>query len=369
MEIVPIENKKLLNEFIKFPWQIYQNDPCWVPPLINEIEFLFSEKNPFWKHAEKKLFLVKENGRLLGRIAAIIDFNHINFHQEKCGFFGFFEAVNDYSVAEKLLNVVCKYLKEKNMKLMRGPMNPSTNDECGFLLEGFDSPAKIMMTYNPQYYPEFMERYGLKKAKDFYAYLAPVTGEQIERLSRVGELVKKREPLLVIRQVNLKKFAEELGRIKQIYNSAWSENWGFVPMTDEEIELMAKRLKPLIIPEILQIAEFDSKPAGFLMAIPDYNQVLKKVNGQLNLIGIIKFLFYKNKIDSLRSITLGVCPEYRKRGIDALLYLESLKGAMKKGYKYCEYSWISEENILTQRAAEMMGGKLYKKYRIYEMKI
>jgi hypothetical protein len=369
MEIVSVEDKKLLNEFIKLPWQIYGNDPNWVPPLIKEIEFLFSEKNPFWQHSEKKLFLIWEGNRPLGRIAGIIDHNHINIHQENCGFFGFFESINDYAVAEKLLNVVREYLKEKKMEVMRGPMNPSTNDECGFLIEGFDSAPTVMMTYNPEYYLEFMERYGLRKAKDFYAYLAPVTGEQITRLSRVSELVKKREPNLVVRPINLKKFAEELGKIKQIYNSAWSKNWGFVPMTDGEIESMAERLKPLVVPEILQIAEFDGKPAGFLMAVPDYNQVMKRINGKLNLSGIVKFLWYKNKIDALRLITLGVCPEYRKKGIDGLLYLESLKGAMKKGYKFCEFSWVLEENILTQRAAEFMGGKLYKKYRIYEIKI
>jgi len=369
MDILPVESKRELEEFIKLPWQIYQNDPHWVPPLISEIKFLLSEENPFWKHSEKKLFLAKENGRLLGRIAGIVDHPHINFHQEKCGFFGFFETVNDYLVAEKLLNTVREYLKEKKMKLMRGPMNPSINEECSFLIEGFDSAPTIMMTYNPRYYLEFMERYGLKKAKDFYAYLAPITGEQIEHLSQVAEMVRKREPDLVVRPINLKKLAEELSKIKQIYNSAWSENWGFLPMTDEEVESMAKRLRPLVVPEILQIAEFNGKPAGFLMAVPDYNQVLKKINGRLNLSGIIIFFWYKNKIDTLRLITLGVCPEYRKRGIDALLYLESLKGAMKNGYKLCEYSWILEENILTQRAAEMMGGKLYKKYRIYETQI
>lgn len=374
MEIVIVETKKDLKKFIQFPWQIYKNDPYWVPPLISEIEFIFSEENPFWEHAERRLFLIREGNHpgdrhLLGRIAAIIDRNHINLHQENCGFFGFFESVNDYSVAQGLLNAVRDYLKEKNMVLMRGPMNPSTNDECGFLLEGFDSAPVIMMTYNPRYYLELMEKYGMKKARDVYAYLAPVVGEQIERLSRVGELVKKREPNLVVRPINLKKFAEELAKIKKIYNSAWNKNWGFVPMTDGEIESVAKRLKPLVLPDILQIAEFDGKPAGFSMAVPDYNQVLKKVNGRLNLTGLIKFLWYKNKVETIRLITLGICPEYRKRGIDALLYLESLKGAMKKGFKYCECSWILEENILIQRAAEMMGGKLYKKYRIYETKI
>lgn len=369
MEIIPVENRKQLKEFIEFPWWVYRGDPHWVPPLLGEVKFLFSDENPFWKHAEKKLFLAREKGDVLGRIAAIIDDNHINYHQEKCGFFGFFEAVNDYSVAQKLLDVVKNYLKQENMQILRGPMNPSTNDECGFLLEGFDSPPAIMMTYNPEYYLCFMEKYGLKKAKDLYAYLAPVTGEQLGRLSRAGEMVRKREPDLVVRPINLKKFAEELKKIKEIYNSAWNKNWGFVPMTDEEIESMAKRLRPLVIPEILQIGELDGKPAGFLMAVPDYNQVLKKINGRLNLPGIVKFIWYKNKIDTLRSMTLGICPEYRKRGIDALLYLESLRGAMKKGFKYCEYSWVLEENILTQRAAEMMGGKLYKKYRIFEIKI
>ncbi len=369
MEVISVKDKKSLAEFIRLPWEIYRNDPNWVPPLIKEIEFLFSNKNPFWQHSENKLFLLKKDGKYLGRIAGIIDCNHINIHQENCGFFGFFESVNDYQIAEELLNAVKEYLREKKMVFMRGPVNPSTNDECGFLIEGFDSPPQIMMTYNPKYYLELIERYGMKKAKDLYAYLGPVTGEPIARLSRLSESVKRREKDLVVRPINLKIFAEELGKIKQIYNSAWSKNWGFVPMTDGEIESMAERLKPLVVPEILQIAEFDGKPAGFIMAIPDYNQVMKRINGKLNLSGIIKFLWYKNKIDAIRLVTLGVCPEYRKKGIDGLLYLEALKGAMKKGYKYCESSWILEENILTQRAAEFMGGKLYKKYRIYDIKI
>lgn len=369
MEIIPVEEKKLLNEFIKFPWQIYHSDPHWIPPLITEQKFIFSNKNPFWEHAERTLLLVKEEKKVLGRIAAIIDFNHINFRQEKCGFFGFFECVEDYSVAERLLNAARDWLKEKGMEIMRGPMNPSMNEECGFLIEGFDSSPTLMMTYNPPYYLEFMERYGLQKARDLFAYLAPVTGEQLERLNRLAERVKKREPNLTVRPANPRRFRQELEIIKQIYNSAWNRNWGFVPMSDKEIETMGKRLKPLVVPEIIQIALFNGKPAGFLMAFPNYNQVFKKINGRLNLVGIIKFLWFKRKINTVRLITLGICPEYQKRGVDVLLYLESLKGTQKKGYKFAEYSWVLEDNLLTQRAAEMMGGKLYKKYRIYEMPI
>jgi len=368
-EVFPVKNKKELNEFIKFPFQVYRNDPHWIPPLLSEQKFIFSNKNPFWEHAERTLFLVKEEKKVLGRIAATIDSSHINFHQEKCGFFGFFECVEDYPVAERLLNAARDWLKEKGMEIMRGPMNPSMNEECGFLIEGFDSSPTLMMTYNPPYYLEFMERYGLQKAKDLFAYLAPVTGEQLERLNRLAEMVKKREPNLSVHAGDLKNFRQELENIKRVYNSAWSENWGFVPLTDKEIEVMAEKLKPLIVPEIIQIALLDGKPAGFLMAFPDYNQVLKKINGKLNLIGVIKFLWFKRKINTVRLMTMGICPEYRKRGVDVLLYLESLKGTQKKGYKFAEYSWVLEDNLLTQRAAEMMGGKLYKKYRIYEMSI
>jgi len=359
------------NEFIRFPWKVYQGNPHWVPPLKSEVKFLLSEKkNPFFHHAEAACFLARRNGETVGRIAAIIDRNHIKIHNEQAGFFGFFECLPDCAVAGELLGTAARWLKERDIEIMRGPMNPSTNDECGFLLEGFDSPPMIMMTYTPAYYLDYMERCGLTKAKDLYAYISVIRDVAAGgRLEKLASAVKARVPGLTVRPANMKQFQRELEAVRYIYNSAWSHNWGFVPMTDEETESMAKRLKPLIVPELLIMAEVKGKPAAFFMAVPDYNQVLGKINGRLGPLGIAKSLWYSRKISDIRILTMGVKKEYRKKGIEGLLYLESFKAAVKKGYERAEMSWILEDNVLMQRGCELMGGKLYKKYRIYEKKI
>ncbi len=228
----------------------------------------------------------------------------------------------------------------------------------------------IMMTYTPAYYLEYMEQCGLVKAKDLYAYISVIadvsTGKRLERLATA---IKERIPGLVVRPADMKNFRRELEAVKDIYNSAWSHNWGFVPMTDEEIESMAKRLKPLIVPELLIMVEVDGRPAAFYMAVPDYNQVFSRMNGRLGPLEMIKFLWYSRTISDIRVLTMGVKEEYRKKGLEGLLYLESFKAAMSKGYKRAEMSWVLEDNTLMQKGCEFMGGKLYKKYRIYEKRI
>lgn len=367
-EVKGADNK---NEFIRFPWKVYHGDPHWVPPLKSEVKYLLSEKeNPLFQHAEAACFLARKNGKTVGRIAAIIDRNHIKFHNEQAGFFGFFECLPDCAVARELLGTAARWLKKRDIEIMRGPMNPSTNDECGFLLEGFDSPPMIMMTYTPAYYLDFMERCGLTKAKDLYAYIAVIRDVAAGgRLEKLAKAVKARIPGLTVRPANMKKFQGEVEMIKEIYNSAWSHNWGFVPMTDAETESMAKKLKPLIVPELLIMAEVNGKPAAFFVAIPDYNQVLGKINGRLGPLGLAKYLWYSQKISDIRVLAMGVTEEYRKKGIEGLLYLESFKAAVKKGYERAEMSWILEDNVLVQRGCALMGGKLYKKYRIYEKQI
>jgi len=359
------------NEFIRFPWEVYQGTPYWVPPLKSEVKFLLSKrKNPFFQHAEAACFLASRNAETVGRIAAIINRNHIKFHNEQAGFFGFFECLPDCAVASELLGAAAKWLKEHDMEIMRGPMNPSTNDECGFLLEGFDSPPMIMMPYTPAYYLDYMERCGLTKAKDLYAYILAIRDVAAgERLEKLAKAVRARIPGLTVRPADMEHFQREVEAIKVIYNSAWSHNWGFVPMTDAETVSMAKKLKPLIVPELMVMAEVDGKPAAFFVAIPDYNQVLGKINGRLGPVGFVKFLWYSRKISDARVMAMGVTEEYRKKGIEGLLYLESFKAAVKKGYERAEMSWILEDNVLVQRGCELMGGKLYKKYRIYEKRI
>ncbi len=370
MQIRQVSNKKDFDEFIRFPWKVYQGNRNWVPPLISEMKFILGGENPFFHHAEAAYFLALRNGEIAGRIAAIIDRNHINEHNEQAGFFGFFECLPDVAVAKNLLDTAAEWLKERDIEVMRGPMNPSTNDECGFLLEGFDSPPMIMMTYTPPYYLDYMERSGLAKSKDLYAYISVIKEVSAgNRLERLASAIKARVPGLVVRPANMRNFQKELEAVKDIYNSAWSRNWGFVPMTDEEIESMAKRLKPLIVPELLIMAEINGNPAGFFMAVPDYNQVLSRINGKLGPVEIVKFLWYSRKISDIRVLTMGVREGYRKKGIEGLLYLESFKAAMRKGYERAEMSWVLEDNELMKKGCEVMGGKVYKKYRIYEKKI
>jgi GNAT superfamily N-acetyltransferase len=370
--IEPIKTRGDLMEFIKFPWQVYKDDPHWIPPLITERkEFLDREKNPFFKHAEVEFFLAKKNGKTVGRIAGIVNYNHIEFHQEKVGFFGFFECIKEYDVAKVLLDTVRDWLQTKGMAIMRGPANFSSNEEWGFLLEGFGTPPAIMMSYNPPYYLEFMERYGLVKAKDIYAYFIDESLPTPERVVRIAENIKRKVGIR-IRNVDLKDFGNEVQRIKEIYNSAWSKNWGFIPMTEEEFDRVAKDLKQIVDPHMVFIAEVASKPAGFSLALPDFNQVLARLNGRLFPFGIFKLLWHtkiRNKIDGVRIITMGVIPEYQRRGIDTVFYAQTYKVGVKRGYKWAEMSWVLEDNVLMIRTLELLGAKLYKKYRIYETRI
>jgi len=361
-----------LKRFIKFPWSIYRKDPNWVPPLLLERkEFLNRGKNPFFKHADVVLFLAEKNGQVVGRIAGIVNHNHIKEHNEKVGFFGLFECVNDQEVAKALLDSVRAWLKSKGMEIMRGPANFSSNEEWGFLLEGFDSPPVIMMTYNPPYYLEQVESYGMTKAKDLYAYFIDETLPTPPRVVRMAENIRKKEGI-TIRDLNLKQFSREVLEIKHIYNSAWSKNWGFIPMTDEEFDHLAKDLKQIVDPHMVFIAEVNGKPAGFSLALPDFNQVLARMNGRLFPFGIFKLLWHtkvKNKINGVRIITMGVLPEYQKRGIDTVFYVETYNVGVKRGYRWAEMSWILEDNVLMNRMLELLGAKLYKKYRIYEIEI
>ena len=372
VSIQPWEIKSNLTEFIKFPWQVYKDDPNWVPPLVVERkEFFDKKKNPFFKHADVIFYLAKRNGKTVGRIAGIVNYKHIETHQEKTGFFGCFECVQDYAVAKLLLDTVREWLKSKGMEIMRGPANFSSNEEWGFLTEGFDSPPVIMMTYNPPYYLEFMESYGMVKAKDLYAYYIDKNRLPPERVNKMAELIKKRENV-TIRTINMKDFVGEVARIKQIYNAAWSKNWGFVPMTDEEFNHMAKSLKQVIDPHLVFIAEVNGRPAGFSLALPDVNQALIKLNGRLFPVGILKLLWHtkiKNKIDGVRIITMGVVHEFQKRGIDTVFYVATFDVGIKRGYTWAEMSWVLEDNVMMNRVLDLLGATLYKKYRLYEIPI
>jgi hypothetical protein len=367
LNIEEVKNQKDLMTFTRFPWEIYQGNRQWTPPLVKDLLLKFSPEHPFRSHSEMILLLARHEEKIVGRIAGIIDHHYIEFHKEKVGFFGFFESIPEARVANTLLQKITDWLKDHGMEWMAGPMNPSTNDECGLLIEGFDSPPCLMMPFNPRYYPSLLEGFGLMKKMDLYAYLLEESSFLWDRLDRITQRLRKREPQLHIRPIQLGHLDEELKIIKDIYNQAWSRNWGFVPLTDEEINLLAKELKPLVVSDLVLFAYWGEDPIGFSVSLPDYNVVLKHLNGKLGLLGLLKFFYYSKKIDKIRVMLLGIKPDFQKKGVEGLLYVETFRNGIKKGYHRAECSWILEENVLMQHGIEAMGGKRYKTYRIYEI--
>ena len=332
ISVLPVRTKSDEKRFIRFLWDIYANDPLWVPPLMMDREKLIDKKkNPFYAHSDMELFLAERNGKVVGRIGAIVNHNHNKEHNENIGFFGFYESINDQSVANALFDAAKKYLQSKGVTAMRGPANPSVNDEYGLLVEGFDRSPVVLMTYNPPYYGTLFEKYGFKKLKDLYAYLLDQETVYSERFVRFNELVKQREGL-TFRSVDMKHFKEEVDRIKVIYNKAWSKNWGAVPMTDAEFDALAADLKPVVVPDLIIMAEAKGKPIGFALSLPDINVPLKfNKNGGL-LTGLYHLYTKKKLIDLVRIIVLGVIPEQQRTGAAGVLFYETAVRAKKLGY-------------------------------------
>jgi GNAT superfamily N-acetyltransferase len=370
IKIKTVKSKGDLMAFIKLPWKIYKNDPYWVPHLImDRKKILNKEENPFFKHADAEYFLAEKNGNLVGRIAAIKNDLHNQIHKDKVGFFGFFECFDDQDAANALFDKAKEWLQSRGLEIMRGPANPSFNDEVGMLMEGFDDTPRFLMTFNPQYYLKLCDNYGFTKAKDLYAYkMESKKMRATEKIQRVSDLARKRYKLN-IRPLNMKDFNNELEKVKYVYNTAWEPNWGFVPMTDEEINAMAKDLKMLVEPSIVIFGEIESKIVGFALVMLDYNQILKNMNGKLFPFGIIKLFTQRKKITWARIIILGLIPEFQKKGLDAVFYWEILERAGKLGIHLGEASWILEDNDMMNRGAEAMNAFIYKKYRIYDIKI
>lgn len=370
VEIKKVSSSSELMTFIKLPWKIYKNDPYWVPPLIiDRKKVLSKEKNPFFKHAEADYFLAYKSGEPVGRIAAIKNDLHNKYHNDNTGFFGFFECIDDQEVANKLLDTTRQWIKSKGLTTMRGPANPSSNDEYGMLIEGFDDSPRLLMTYNPRYYLTLMDNYGLKKAKDLYAYkLENKKVTSSEKLKRVAEIAAKRSGIKIT-SLDMKNFKSELDKVKFVYNKAWAPNWGFVPMTDEEIDAMAADLKPLVEPSLVLFGHINNELVGFALVMLDYNQIFKKMNGRLFPFGFIKLLTGKKSITWARVITLGIIPEHQKKGLDAVFYWEIVNRAADIGITLGEASWILEDNEMMNRGAAVMNGEIYKKYRIYDIPV
>lgn len=375
IRIEPVVDRAGLAAFIDLPWSIYRDDPDWVPPLKMDMRKAFDpSKHPFHAHSEAQPFLARRGDEAVGRICAIRNRNHEAFHGEPVGFFGFFECVDDERVSEALFDTVRAWLAERGLEVMRGPTSFSTNEVSGLFVDGEPGPPVVMMPYNPPYYPRLLEAYGFEKARDLYAWMVDsedpdYPGQEPEYLVRAEKIVRKRFGVS-LRPMDMSRFGSELESIRELYNAAWEENWGFVPMTDAEFDFMADELKPLVDPNLALFVENEAgEPIGFALALPDFNVVLRRLNGRLFPFGIVKALFLRRKIHTMRVIILGVLEEYRGKGIDALLYLALFRNGTARGITRAELSWILEDNPKMNQAIERMGGRMYRRYRLYDVAI
>lgn len=373
IKIQPVTTAQELRQFIKLPFELYKNDPLWVAPLISEQKrFLNPKFNPYFEHSEAQYFLAFKNNKLAGRISAQTNEMHNRTHDDRVGFFGFFESINDQLVANALLDQARKWLISKDKDTMRGPANFSVNDECGLLVDAFDSSPVLLMTYNPEYYIRLLETYGLTKAMDLLAYHVPVKTPP-ERLARLARKIESRGNFTVraLSSRNKKKLRSDIETIYRIYEEAWEKNWGYVPCTPKEFDQLVDRLLPIVRPEFIFIAEIDGKAVGLSVTLPDYNFVLKKMQGRMFPFGWLKFLQNVNKIPTLRVTIMGVLDEYKNRGIDVVFYCKSFETAAnhKNNYKDAEFSWVLESNTMMNKIAKTLTAKVYKTYRLYDKKL
>lgn len=352
--------------FVRLPWTLYRGDPDWVPPLLTDFRKLFdAAKHPFHAHSEVQPFVARRRGEVVGRIAAIWNRNHQKFHDEPVGFFGFFECRDDSAVAGALFAAAEAWLAARGLRVMRGPANFSSNEEWGLLVDGWNGPPRVMMTYNPRYYVPLFESCGFRKAKDLVAYTFTGTGVP-ERLRRGTDIVAKRNPDVRIRSLDMKRFDAELTIIRSLYNRCWERNWGFVPMTEAEIDHMARELKPVVDPSLVFVAEKAGQPVGFSLSLPDLYLALKHADGRLFPFGLIKLLWHARKIKRVRVLTLGIVPEHRHSGLDALMYRHLMETCYQKGIMGGEFSWMLEDNLAIKRPMENLGASIYRTYRLYD---
>ncbi len=371
MRIEAVRSPADLRRFIDLPYRLYANDPLWAPPLRRDVDILLSpRKNPFFEHAEAEYFLARREGRVVGRVAAIANRLHNEFHGDRVGFFGFFETEPDHAIAGALVEAAAGWLRSRGFDTMRGPASFSTNDECGLLVDGFETPPVLMMPHNPRGYVALLEQAGFRQAKDLLVYQGgSMEGAwpTPERLTRGVELIRKRMGL-TLRKLNLKDFAGEVERIKRLYNRSWERNWGFVPLTDHEIDHLATQFKPVVAPELAPFLEKDGEPIGFALALPDLNVSFRRNRQGRFLPGLVRLLFdlKTGRIHRMRILLLGILPEYRGRGLDALLYHWLWETGNRRGIHWAEAGWILEDNPVMNTALLKIGFTVYKTYRLYD---
>jgi GNAT superfamily N-acetyltransferase len=377
LRIIPVASEAERMAALEFPWTVYRDDPYWVPPLLSERkEFTDPSKNPFYEHGRVQFFLARRGANVVGTIAAFTNDLYNQFHEANVGWFGFFEVLPDPEAAGALLDAAADWARRAGHVSLLGPAQFSTNDEVGMLVDGFDDRPRVLMTYNPRYYVSMVEAAGFRKAMDLLAYTTNLDeikarGGIPPKLVRVVGKVEARGQFH-LRKLRLSEFDRELEHVKAIYNKSWERNWGFVPMTEAEIARMARQLKPLLDPDLVWAAEVNGEVVGFALNLPDLNDPLHKAYPRprkpewLTLLQLLWHWKVRRSVTWVRAIALGVMPEYRGTGVDAMLYLRTAENALRKGYRAVEMSWLLESNEMVLRSAEMLGGHRYKTYRVYE---
>ena len=357
------------NRFIRLPWEIYHDFPLWVPPLISERrKFLDPAENPFFKNSRVDFFLaVSNNQTAVGRIALIENQPYNRNLSERVGFFGMFEVIDDNKASDLLFDEAEKWCRDKKFNKLVGPVSFSTNHECGLLVDGFDTSPVIGIPYNPHYYLDLFDNWGLKKYKDLVSLRLDLL-KIPEYLESAILRIKKRERFIV-RPFRLNKLGKEIDAMWNIYNEAWVDNWGFVPMSKEEFGFSADQIRSFLHPEYCFIAEVKGEPVGFSLTLPDINPILKKMNGRVFPFGWASYFWNRSKIKLFRVVALGVMTTYRRLGIDAALYYETYKQFLEAKIKWCDMSWVLEDNKGMLVPIRRLGGTIYKRHRIYERNI
>jgi len=371
LSIRPVRTRRELKRFVKVPFALHRDHPQWVPPLIlDRMQFLNRRKNPYFQHAEAELFVAERDGEPVGRISAQLDREWDAAQGGEDGMFGFFETIDDREVAAALLGAAEDWLAERGRKRLLGPMDFTTNDEVGILIEGYERRPMILQNWHPPFYKELLEELGYGKAMDllmWYLELGELKqGDQFAPEIHAAATKALRDEGVEIRSIDKGDLPAEMRRFSEVYNEAWADNWGFVPPTDAEVEFHAKILKQVIDERWAFVAERDGETVGVALTLPDINQVLAQMGGRLLPLGWLRFLRGKPKIDRVRVFALGVKDEFRHSGVAAGLYLKHLEAASPDGVPGGETGWILETNEPMNRAMEGMGGEVVKKYRIYE---
>lgn len=374
MHVRPVEGWWDRKRFIDVPYGFYPDRyPKWVPPLRRDVkDTLDPSSNAFFEHGNMQLFLAEDaSGAAVGRIAGIVNGMHLQKYEDATGFFGFFECVEDYAVAEALLDAAADWLREQGLQNMRGPASPSLNDTAGLLVDGFDREPALLMPYNPPYHEDFLERYGFERVMTMWAYYLHKKYVEYERLRRGVDLVKRRTPGLSLRTLDMDRFEEEVHTVREIYNDAWANNWGFVPMTEGEVQQLADELKQIVDPEIVFFVEHEGVPVGFSVALPDVNQALRHVpDGRLFPYGmpsgLTKLLLHlQYAVHECRMPLMGIRKKYQGKGLDSMLVLATIENGPAHGYDACEMSWVLDTNKRLKNHVESLGAVVDKEYAMF----